>query len=238
MSPAVFTPYFLLYHHKEEQIIFGAAYNQMVEFDDVKEGNAGVFLPFGTYKVSLFADILSTVGYSEKQIGISNLFFIYSQDIMDIIGGGNLRLLSKDYSFEGDPALQRSVSRATFDLYAGVVWDKLASYRLSAIVFGESLNNPDFGSIARDPLYASQGIVLAGKAYTKWLNPFVQVVYAAGNTSVRVAAEHSIVTLGYGSGKDTKIFDLSFNFHSLTFFIGSEYMPFDNKNYAGILLKL
>jgi hypothetical protein len=191
---------------------------------DITLWSAGVFLPFGRYKLLPYVTSLDSEGYyTETSVFLDNTFFVY--DFGSDVGSGVYvilipKLINHSYgklAETGDPAF-RNVTKAAVDV--GV----LVKYRkISGFVYSKNLNRPNFGVVESDIVKSEEGAKIYFNWWTFWLSIGWQ---SDGIYSGELVVNYpSFCNLFVSKTNDSVSYGLSLNVYKIV--LGLKYTIFD-----------
>jgi hypothetical protein len=208
----------------ENNVLISAAAEEYRGYD-ITVWSAGVFLPFGRYKLLPYVTSLDSEGYyTETSVFLNNTFFVYNFG-SDVFGSGVYvilvpKLISRSYgklAETGDQAF-RNVAKATFDV--GV----LVKYRkISGFVYSKNLNRPNFGVVAGDVVKSEEGVEL----YFNWWKFWLSIGWQSGEvySGELIVNYPSFCNLFVSKTSDSVSYGLSLNIYKIVF--GFKYTIFE-----------
>lgn len=204
----------------EDQTVVTASAEQVYGYD-ITRWSAGVYLPFGRYKLLPYLSVIDSPNYyTESTIWLNNLFLVYapqrSSFYLILLPKLVIRTYGKELVESGDPVfVGKQISKFSFD--TGLVYkfsfDTLSTFETFFIgVYISNVNRPNFGVIESDVI-KPETVFFAGGLFSFYgvkVLPFVERVdgdyrYKLSlNFGAEIGVEKSDEMLSYFLGVEIK----------------------------------
>lgn len=192
---------------------------------DITVWSAGVFLPFGRYKLLPYVTSLDSEGYyTETSVFLNNTFFVYDFG-SDVVGSGVYiilvpKLINRSYgklAETGDPAF-RKITKAAVDIGVFIKYHKISGF-----VYSKNLNRPNFGVVESDIVKPEEGV----KIYFNWRTFWLSIGWQSGEaySGELIVNYPSFCNLFVSKTSDSVSYGLSLNIYKIVF--GFKYTIFE-----------
>jgi hypothetical protein len=207
----------------ENNVLISAAAEEYHRYD-ITVWSAGVFLPFGRYKLLPYVTSLDSEGYyTETSVFLNNTFFVY--DFGSDVGSGVYvilvpKLINRSYgklAETGDPAF-RNITKAAVDVGLLVKYSKISGF-----FYSKNLNRPNFGVVESDVVKSVEGV----RIYFNWRIFWLSIGWQSGEvySGELVVSYPSFCNLLVSKTNDSVSYGLSLNIYKIVF--GFKYTIFE-----------